>query len=138
LIECDSIAGHYGTQIALEALNRYETPFLNTARDVSSFIESSKLTSTGILLDTFHMNIEEQSIEETISNYISKIVHFHIADSNRWPPGYGHLKIENLLGLLKESGYDGWVSAETLPMPSSIEAVRDTSKFLRLHHFMRG
>jgi sugar phosphate isomerase/epimerase len=138
LAECDSAARRCGTRIALEAINRYETGFLNTASEVSAFVESSKLNSTGILLDTFHMNIEEQSLEETIRAYRPRLVHFHIADSNRWPPSYGHLKIEDSLHLLNDLGYDGWVSAETLPKPSSIEAVRTTAKFLKGHHFMRA
>lgn len=137
LVECDAVAKRYGTRIALEAINRYETKFLNNASEVSAFIESSKLDSTGILLDTFHMNIEEQSIEETIRANKSRLVHFHIADSNRWPPGYGHLKIEDSLYLLRDLGYDGWVSAETLPKPNSIKAVKATAEFLRTHHFIQ-
>lgn len=136
--ECDSAARHFGTRIAVEAMNRYEASFLNTADEVSTFIEREKLTSTGILLDTFHMNIEEQSIDETVRKYHSKIVHFHIADSNRWPPGYGHLKVEDSLNLLKTLGYRGWVSAETLPKPSRVEAVEATSKFLGSLGFMRN
>ena len=136
LIECDAAAKRQGTRIALEAINRYETNFLNNADEVSAFIETSKLSSTGILLDTFHMNIEEQSIEETIRGNKSKLIHFHIADSNRWPPGYGHLRIEDSLHLLRDLNYDGWVSAETLPKPNNIEAVKATAKFLKAHNFM--
>ena len=136
LVDCDAAAKSYGTRIALEAINRYETKFLNNASEVSTFIENSKLDSTGILLDTFHMNIEEQSIEETIRGNKSKLIHFHIADSNRWPPGYGHLKIEDSLYLLRDLSYDGWVSAETLPKPNNTEAVKATAKFLKAHNFM--
>jgi sugar phosphate isomerase/epimerase len=137
LKECDSDARDRGTRIAVEAINRYETSFLNTASDVAAFIEGGNLTSTGILLDTFHMNIEERSPLETIKEYHSKLVHFHIADSNRWPPSYGHLKVEDTLHLLQDLGYRGWVSAETLPKPSSIEAVEATARFLRAHKFIQ-
>jgi sugar phosphate isomerase/epimerase len=137
LVECDRAATEYGAHIALEAINRYETPLLNTAEDVAAFIEEQRLNATGILLDTFHMNIEEASMEETIRKYISRIAHFHIADSNRWPPGNGHLRVEEQLKLLEGLGYTGWVSAETLPKPDNTGAVADTADFLRTHNFIR-
>lgn len=138
LVECDQAAKEYGGRIALEAINRYETPLLNTARDAIKVIQEERLAATGLLLDTFHMNIEEVSPNETIREFASKIVHFHIADSNRWPPGHGHLKLDDALHVLEESGYQGWVSAEVLPKPSNIEAVKATARFLRTHDLMRS
>jgi len=87
-------------------------------------------------LDTFHMNIEEQSIGDSIRNNAPRIVHFHIADSDRWPPGHGHLEIAALLRTLEGSGYKGWVSAEILPKPNNIQAVTDTGEFLKTHKLM--
>jgi sugar phosphate isomerase/epimerase len=136
LVECDAAAKKYGTKMALEAINRYETSFLNTADDAVKLIEEENLSATGLLLDTFHMNIEERCIAETIRDSSSRTVHFHIADSNRWPPGYGHLKVEGLLDCLVKSGYTGWVSAETLPKPNNTRAVIDTAHFLKTHKFM--
>ena len=136
LAECDAAAKKYGTKIALEAINRYETSLLNTADAAAKLIDEEHLSATGLLLDTFHMNIEERSITKTIQDSGSRIVHFHIADSNRWPPGYGHLKVEDLLHCLAESGYNGWVSAELLPRPNNTQAVMDTSQFLKTHKFI--
>jgi sugar phosphate isomerase/epimerase len=136
LVECDQTARACGGRIALEAINRYETPLLNTAKDVITLIQEEQLAATGLLLDTFHMNIEETSPNETIREFASKTVHFHIADSNRWPPGYGHIKFEDALRVLEESGYQGWVSTETLPKPSNMRAVADTAKFLSAHGLM--
>ena len=104
---------------------------------MAALIEEERLAATGLLLDTFHMNIEEASIEETIRKYASRIAHFHIAESNRWPPGHGHLRLEQHMRLLEELGYDGWVSAETLPKPDNASAVADTAQFLRTHNFIR-
>lgn len=136
LIECDSEAEKCGTKIALEAINRYETNLLNTADDVVNVIEKENLSSTGLLLDTFHMNIEERSIADAIRDHASRIAHFHIADSNRYSPGFGHLQIEAFLQLLRELRYKGWVSAELLPKPSNMRAVADTAKFLKVHGLM--
>ena len=131
LKECESTAIECGTKLAVEAINRYETQSLNTAKSVISLIDKAELRASGLLLDTFHMNIEERSIETTISNSLSRLLHFHIADSNRWPPGNGHLTIDAFLIQLNDSGYDGWVSAEALPKPSSIDAVKQTADYLK-------
>jgi sugar phosphate isomerase/epimerase len=135
-MQCDREAKENGIRIALEAINRYETNLLNTASDAVTLIEKEKLAATGLLLDTFHMNIEEQSICDTIRNAAPRIVHFHIADSNRWPPGHGHLKIDDLLRILEDSGYTEWVSAETLPRPNNTKAVTETAEFLKTHKFI--
>ncbi len=137
LKQCDKVANEQNVHIAIEAINRYETSLLNTAADAAHIIEQEKLTATGLLLDTFHMNIEEQSISDSIRNNASRIVHFHIADSDRWPPGHGHLEIPTLLRLLEASGYKGWVSAETLPKPNNAQAVTHTAEFLKTHKLMR-
>ena len=132
LRQCDSEASSCNGKIALEAINRYETKSLNTAERAAEFIDDSGLRATGILLDTFHMNIEERSIESTIGSYVDRLVHFHIADSNRWPPGYGHLELGKQLKMLADLNYKGWVSAETLPKPSRLESLVATAKYLAL------
>ena len=136
LKECDSTAEESGVKLALEAINRYETHSLNSAKEVAALIDKLKLRASGLLLDTFHMNIEERSIEVTLSNYASRIVHFHIADSNRWPPGNGHLNVNVLLEQLKDLGYKGWVSAEALPNPSPFDAVKETASYLKRYNLL--
>ena len=136
LKECDSAAEESGTKLAVEAINRYETQSLNTAEEVAILIDKLKLRASGLLLDTFHMNIEEQSIELTISKYASRIAHFHVADSNRWPPGNGHLNLETILKQLRDMGYQGWVSAEALPKPSRVDAVKETADYLKRHSLL--
>jgi sugar phosphate isomerase/epimerase len=136
--QCDAAANKSQARLALEPINRYETQSLNTAKDAVEFIHQHRLSSTGLLLDSFHMNIEEEVIENTLDNYASKIVHFQIADSNRWPPGYGHLDVQRILNRLQELGYDGWVSAETLPKPTRVQAVRATADYLKRHGYLRN
>jgi len=136
LVECDDTASQYGVQLALEAINRYETSQLNTANDAAQVINDEKLHSTGLLLDTFHMNIEEPSIEETIRKRHEMISHFHIADSNRWSPGRGHLHLEHILRSLDGLGYRGWASAEVLSNPDNASVVIETAAFLRDNNFL--
>jgi len=136
LKECDRIANENNVRIALEAINRYETSLLNTATEVAQVIDEEQLTATGLLLDTFHMNIEEQSISDSIRSNARRIVHFHISDSDRWHPGHGHLEIAALLRILEDTGYNGWVSAEILPKPENLQAVSKTAEFLRTSQLM--
>ena len=85
----------------------------------------------GLLLDTFHMNIEEPSIEESIRNCGDRIFHFHVADSNRWYPGAGHLDFPSILITLFGTGYQGWVSGEFLSQPDVSTAAQRGYSFLR-------
>jgi sugar phosphate isomerase/epimerase len=65
------------------------------------------------------MNIEEASIEESIRVGGDRIFHFHVADSNRWYPGAGHLDFSSILEVLDTTGYRGFVSGEFMPLPDA-------------------
>ncbi len=119
LQECSAAAASHGVRYALEPLNRYETDLIHTVADGLDLIEQVGADNFGLLLDTFHMNIEEPSIEESIRTCGDRIFHFHVADSNRWPPGAGHLDFISILETLFETGYDGWVSGEFMPVPDA-------------------
>ena len=84
-----------------------------------------------ILLDTFHMNIEEPSIEESIRACGERIFHFHVADSNRWHPGAGHLDFGRILTTLFETGYTGFFSGEFMPKPDADTGARRAIEYLR-------
>jgi sugar phosphate isomerase/epimerase len=68
LRECSAAPEPHGVRYALEPLNRYETDLIHTVADGLDLIERVGAGNFGLLLDTFHMNIEEPSIEESIQN----------------------------------------------------------------------
>lgn len=119
LQDCCGAAARSGVRLALEPINRYETPLINTAAQGLDLIARVGAANFGLLLDTFHMNIEEPHIEESIRTCGSRIFHFHIADSNRWYPGAGHLDFRSIVTTLYETGYTGFVSGEFLPLPDA-------------------
>ena len=119
LQECSAAAAPHGVKYALEPLNRYETDLIHTVADGLDLIERVGADNFGLLLDTFHMNIEESSIEESIRACGDRIFHFHVADSNRWHPGAGHLDFGSILDTLFDTGYEGWVSGEFMPVPDA-------------------
>jgi sugar phosphate isomerase/epimerase len=83
------------------------------------------------LLDTFHMNIEEPVIGDGIRAAGDRIFHFHVADSNRWWPGAGHLDFRSVLDTLFDTGYQGFVSGEFMPVPDSDTAAERCIRTLR-------
>ncbi|MDQ7851053.1 MAG: sugar phosphate isomerase/epimerase family protein [Armatimonadota bacterium] len=124
-------AGEAGTGVVLEPVNRYESDWLNTLEETAAFIEQIGHPRLGLLADTFHMNIEERSIEESLRSVAGYLRHVHVADSNRRPPGLGHLDFRRILQVLREAGYHGYLSAETLPYPDTLGAARQTITYLR-------
>lgn len=134
--EIADYAKEKSVELVVEPLNRYETDFLNTLRDVKRTLEILKRDNVGILADTFHMNIEEIVIEESLRECADLIKHIHVADSNRWAPGAGHLNFESILKTLQEIGYDGFVSVECLPLPGGSEGAAQIA-FKTLQRFLK-
>lgn len=122
LVTCSRAAAPSGVQLALEPINRYETTMINNAAQGMDLIDRVGAANFGLLLDTFHMNIEEPQIEESIRACSSRIFHFHVADSNRWHPGAGHLDFRSILSALYATGYAGFISGEFLPLPDAEKA----------------
>jgi 5-keto-L-gluconate epimerase len=115
---CADARGH-GVRLALEPCNRYETALVRTVEAALAVVERVDAQNLGLLLDTFHMNIEEPSITDSIRECGARIFHFHVADSNRWHPGAGHLDFLAILDELRATGYGGFVSGEFLPLPDA-------------------
>jgi sugar phosphate isomerase/epimerase len=131
LQECLDAASSQGVYLALEPLNRYETDLIHTINDGLELIHQIGSPNLGLLLDTFHMNIEEAVIEESIRMCGEHIFHFHIADSNRRHPNAGHLDFVSILNALFSTGYQGWVSGEFMPDPDPDTAAQCSIDYLR-------
>jgi sugar phosphate isomerase/epimerase len=131
LQECSTVAATKGVRFALEPLNRYETDLIHTVEEGLDLMHRVGAENFGLLLDTFHMNIEEPSIESSIRACGDRIFHFHVADSNRWHPGAGHLDFASILSALRETGYDGYVSGEFMPFPDANSGARRAIEHLQ-------
>jgi len=119
-----------GMDVILEAINRYETTFFNTAAETVDVVRRIGRPNVKILLDVFHMNIEEVSIAEAIRATGDLLGHFHIVDSNRRAPGMGHVAFEEIGAALRDIDYGGWLSGEHLPLPDSFAAAAQTRSFI--------
>ncbi len=132
----DELGGHasaHGQTLLYEPLNRYETNLFNRLADAAEFLERIKAPNVRLLADLFHMNIEEASPAEAIRAAGHRIGHVHFADSNRHAVGFGHTVIEPVIEALRGIGYEGYLSAEILPLPDSETAARQTIESIRRH-----
>lgn len=129
LKECASIDKK--VRLVIEPINRYETDILNTVNQTLQLLERVKMDNVGMLLDTFHMNIEEPSLGESILNSRDRLFHFHVADSNRWYPGAGHINFDEIFQVLDEIEYEGFISGEMLPLPDPDTSARKMIEFIR-------
>jgi len=131
LLRTTEAAGARGVRLCLEPINRYETTLINTVAQGLDLIERVGASNLGLLLDTFHMNIEEPVLEDSIRAAGDRLYHVHVADSNRWYPGAGHVDFAGVIGALRQAGYTGWLSAEIMPEPDPDTAARRTIEYLR-------
>ena len=125
------IAEQRKVPILFEPINRYETDYLPTVEAVLEVIHRMGSPLLGVLADTFHMNIEEASIEESLRRAGPRLRHVHVADSNRLAPGWGHLDFSRILSVLRQIDYRGYLSAEILPHPNPQAAARQAVEHLR-------
>lgn len=102
-------------EIMFEPIHRYLISTFNRVDQCLEFFDRFKLGSLKLLLDTFHMNIEEKSLEEAIQIAGDRIGHVHAVENNRGAPGDGHLDFTTIIRTLMATGYDRYLSVETQP-----------------------
>jgi len=117
-----------GVIFNMEAVNRFEQFLVNTCDEAIAYVEAVGSPNAKILLDTFHMNIEENFIGEAIQKAADKLGHLHIGENNRMPPGYGHIPWTEVGAALRKIDYQGYVVMEPFLMPGG-EVGRDIKVF---------
>jgi len=128
---CTRYAFEFGVPLLIEPINRYETNFINNTSEGLALLDELGEPGVRLLLDSFHMNIEEADVAASLNQVGDRLGYVHLADSNRRAPGQGHLDFGALLRCLNQMGYQGTVTAEILPLPDDATAVRQAGTFLR-------
>lgn len=105
-------AEQYDINCCLEIVNRFEQCILNTAAEGIAFVKELESPKAKLLLDTFHMNIEEDSIGEAIRSAKGLLGHFHIGECNRKTPGTGRMPWDEIFTALRAIDYQGAVVME--------------------------
>ena len=107
----DTLAQH-GVTLGIEAVNRFETDLTSTAAEACAIARESAAANIGVLLDSFHMNIEEKHPPSAIRAAGKTLVHYHVSDNDRGVPGSGRYDFAADAKALRDIGYDGWIVAE--------------------------
>jgi len=102
-----------GVEIGIEPLNRFETYFLNTAADAVRLCRAIGSPRIGILLDTFHANIEEKAIGAALREGAPHLKHLHVCENDRGVPGSGHVAWAEFFATIAAIGYDRWLTIES-------------------------
>ncbi len=110
--EMADIAMDHGIDLGMEVLNRFEGYLLNTAEEAVSFVKAVDRKNVHVMLDTFHMNIEEDSFTKAIETAGALLGHFHIGQPNRKLPQKGRMDWNEIGKALRSIGYDGTVVME--------------------------
>ncbi len=111
LREVNAHALQEGVRIAVEPLNRFETNFINR-HDQALILAEAVGPNCGVCLDAFHMNMEEANFRQALINTGDRLFDYHVADNNRMACGQGALNWRDIVGTLKEIGYDGALTVE--------------------------
>ena len=105
-------AENCGVTLCMEVVNRFEQLLLNQSYEAVDYCRAVDSPNVGILLDSFHMNIEEDSFRDAIITAGRYLKHFHIGETNRKTPGMGKMDWDSIASALKEIKYDGHIVME--------------------------
>lgn len=137
MCECLAVAEVNKVTIVFEVINRYESNFLTKIDETIDFVKAFDSKYLKIHIDTYHMNIEEPDLCESICKCKGLLGHVHIADSDRMYPGHAHIPFDKLFKTLEEIGYDGYLAVECLALPDPMECAIKCKQFFE-QFIMKG
>ena len=114
LSELTNFSKDFGVSLLIEPLNRYSTPFCCNTADAIFIMSKLNNDYFSILLDTYHMNIEEKDFSDSINKSKLFLKHIHFADNNRRMPGLGHINFNSILKTLKKIQYTNYIGLEPM------------------------
>lgn len=112
LREAGAYAQSRNVRLAIEPLNRFETDFCNTARQACELADHVGSPAVGVMLDTFHMNMEENDLPEAIRASARHLIHFQANENHRGYLGTGHIDWPSICRALHAIAYRGPITLE--------------------------
>ncbi len=131
LLKVCQVAEKRGVTLVIEPVNHLQVGFNHTVAEAIALADRVGSPALGVMLDTFHMNIEEHSVVEAIRLHASRARHVHLCETNGGPFGTGGLDFRGVLSALDEAGYDRVVSTKVYRGCGWEEAARSSASFLR-------
>jgi len=111
-VVCD-MAEKRGIKLAIEPLNRFESDLVNTAKDGMRLVNDINHPAAGLLLDGFHMSVEERDVEAAVKLAGDKLFHVQVSENYRGSPGTGQARWDRLKAGLEAVNYQGIVAIES-------------------------
>lgn len=118
--ELADYAAQYNITLLVETLNRFEQFLVNDAKEAVEYVKDVNKDNVKVMLDSFHMNIEEDYLGDAIRYTGKYLGHFHIGECNRKVPGKGHMPWAEIGQALRDINYDGCVVMEPFVRPGGI------------------
>jgi D-psicose/D-tagatose/L-ribulose 3-epimerase len=115
-VECvqslGDVLGRTEMTLGIEPVNRSESFFLNTVAEANAFCDEVAHARVGVLVDTFHANIEEKNIASAVRSAGHQLTHLHASENDRGLLGSGHVDFLGIVRALTEIEYDGYLMIE--------------------------
>lgn len=128
--ELAEYAGPKNVRIALETVTIMQTNFINTMAEGVAMVDRVNLPNFRMMMDVFHLNLEEKDLFEAIRKYADYCIHVHLADNNRRYPGQCGLDFEKIIRTFKEHGYNETFTTEIFQLPDMQTAAEESAKYL--------
>lgn len=118
-------------KLALEPVTIMQTNFINTVEEGVKMVDRVARSNFKLMMDIFHMNLEEKDLIQTIRDYSDYNIHVHLADNNRRYPGNCGLDFKKIIQTFKECGYNGAFTTEIFQMPDQDEAAKGSIRCMK-------
>ena len=129
LQELAAFAADHGVVLGVEPLNRFETSLINIHDQVIEVVDRVDHPNCGVMLDTFHMNIEEKDLGEAIRHTGSRLVHLHACENDRGAPGSGNVAWDQVQAALADINFGGPVVIESFT--ADVESIAEAAAIWR-------
>jgi sugar phosphate isomerase/epimerase len=130
VLELAPTAERLKTPLLIEAVNRYESPVGHSLADTWDIARCAGSPFVQILPDTFHMNIEEVSMQQAFTAHQGAFTSVHLSDNTRHFPGYGGINFAGVIAILDGMGYQGKLAIEGNIRQSFVEDVEVSMRLL--------
>jgi sugar phosphate isomerase/epimerase len=131
LKECTEYALERGVNLLIEPLSKKSTDLINNVREGIKLLKELNNSNLFLLLDTYHMNLEEKNIGEAILVAKNHLAYVHVVDTDRVTPGEGELNFKSILKTLQNMRYTGYLSLECYLEPNPKFLAQQAIKFLK-------
>ena len=129
-INIGRIRGQYCKELTKAQTEEMAVAAFRELADYADMVDRVNRPNFRLMLDVFHLNLEEKDLFEAIRRYSSYNIHVHLADNNRRYPGQCGLDFEKIISTFRECGYDGAFTTEIFQLPSMEGAAKGAAEYL--------